>query len=1029
MGNERRAASPEVLARVAELRSLIKGYDAQYYLEDASDVTDAEYDTLKDELSTLEDRYPQLVEADSPTQTVGIEPSPLFASVAHRTPMMSLDKVTTLEEMIAWGTRLQRLLAPGDGAPFVCEPKIDGLSISLTYENGRLVRGATRGDGRSGEDVTPNVRTVASIPAALALARQETPEMIEVRGEVYFPVAAFEELNRRQSAAGLRPFSNPRNAAAGSLRQKDPSITAGRALGAFFYQVDGVSGLDTQSGSLDLLARAGLPVNPETAVVPDLEAVFSYCRELESRRHRLGYEIDGVVVKVEDLALHPRLGATSHAPRWAVAYKFPPEEQATVLDDILVSIGRTGRATPFAKLRPVRIAGSVVGLASLHNEDQVRLKDVRPGDTVVVRKAGDVIPEVVGPVLSARPAGTDPWRFPSSCPSCGSPLVRLGGESDTYCINSNCPAQRVQRIVHFASRGAMDIEGLGEQRVAQLVNAGLLSDAADCYRVRVPDIVNLEGFGELSAGNLVAAIDESRDRPLANLLTALGIRHVGGTVATALAGAFGDLDRLMAASEEELASVEGIGAVIAASLVRYFGPEANRPMIERLRAGGGSFQRGRGLSVAADPRRQVGRRYRHAGRIHPRRSRGRHRWPWREVTRLRLGQDGGSRHRRFARFGQADQGRSPRRADPRRAGILEVAGDRRAALSCGRATPLLGSVRLTKPEDRRLHRSWALSRYPSWRSPMSSIVEQVGRVIGGRYRLLAVVGAGASAQVFAADDTRLGRRVAVKLLHPALAGDATFLRKFQAEARLAASLNHRNILHVYDWGDEDRMPYLVLEYLGGGSLRSLLDTGSLLTPQQAAALGAQAANGLAFAHRRGLVHRDIKPANLLFDDDGRLCVADFGLAARAGRGGHHRTARHSHGNRALRLSRAGRGSSPGRTHRRLLACPDVVRVGHRPCALRRGHDCSDPHGACRSRPPARQRARSAGPGAGAGGHLRTAGPFGRCQLRDRARDAATGASCSRAATAPPNRSHVAESAASVRSGSDRASGALRLPTV
>ena len=589
VSTETNDAPAAVLARVDELRALIKGYDAQYYLEDASDIGDAEYDALKDELLTLEEQHPELIKADSPTQTVGIAPSALFAAVTHRTPMMSLDKVTTLEEILSWGARLQKLLAPEDGSPLVCEPKIDGLSISLTYENGRLTRGATRGDGRVGEDVTPNVRTVAAIPGQLALAQSEIPEILEVRGEVYLPVSAFEELNRRQATAGLRSFSNPRNAAAGSLRQKDPGITAGRALGAFFYQVDGVRGLATQSGSLDLLRRAGLPVNPETTVVPNLGAVFAYCRDLESRRHELGYEIDGVVVKVEDRALHVRLGATSHAPRWAVAYKFPPEEQSTRLEDILVSIGRTGRATPFAKLQPVRIAGSVVGLASLHNEDQVRLKDVRPGDTVVVRKAGDVIPEVVGPVLSARPPGSEPWSFPKTCPSCASRFVRLDGESDTYCVNAHCPAQRVQRIVHFSSRGAMDIEGLGEQRVAQFVAAGLLSDAADCYHLQVPDLIGLEGFGELSAMNLVAAIDDSRSKPLANLLTALGIRHVGGTVAAALASTSGDLDRLMSASEEELASVEGIGGVIAASLVRYFGSEDNRAMIERLRAGGVQF--------------------------------------------------------------------------------------------------------------------------------------------------------------------------------------------------------------------------------------------------------------------------------------------------------------------------------------------------------------------------------------------------------------------------------------------------------
>ena len=304
MSDDRRGDPSGAAARAAELRALIKGYDAQYYLEDASDIPDAEYDALKDELLTLEDQHPELVQSDSPTQSVGIAPSPLFAAVAHRTPMMSLDKVTTLEEILAWGARLQRILAPESGSPFVCEPKIDGLSISLTYERGRLVRGATRGDGRVGEDVTPNVRTLKSIPAELDLPDGEIPEILEARGEVYFPIVAFEELNHRQTAAGLPTFSNPRNAAAGSLRQKDSSITAGRALGAFFYQVDGVSGLTTQSGSIDLLKRAGLPVNPETTVVSDLESVFAYCRDMESRRHGLGYEIDGVVVKVEDLALH-----------------------------------------------------------------------------------------------------------------------------------------------------------------------------------------------------------------------------------------------------------------------------------------------------------------------------------------------------------------------------------------------------------------------------------------------------------------------------------------------------------------------------------------------------------------------------------------------------------------------------------------------------------------------------------------------------------------------------------------------------
>ena len=576
----------DAAARVAELRALIARCDEQYYADDAPELPDAEYDALKDELRSLEEQHPELLREDSPTVTVGARPSTLFAPAEHRVPMMSLDKVMSLAETMAWSSRLQRLLGPATGAPFVCEPKIDGLSISLTYESGVLVRGATRGDGRVGEDVTPNIRTIEEIPHQLAIPAGDLPSVLEVRGEVYFPVSAFDELNERQVAAGLRPFSNPRNAAAGSLRQRDPAVTASRALGLFAYQVDPAEdvGLVRHWESLDFLRSAGFPVNPETVLVDDLDAVLAYCGALEQRRHALGYEIDGVVVKVDDLVLRVRAGATSHAPRWAVAYKFPPEERTTLLEDILVSIGRTGRATPFAKMRPVRIAGSMVGLASLHNEDQVRLKDVRPGDTVIVRKAGDVIPEVVGPVPSARPGGSEPWEFPASCPSCGGPLVRLEGESDTYCVNLDCPEQRVQRIAHFASRSAMDIEGLGEQRVAQLVGAGLLSDAADCYRLTVADLAGLEGFGEVSAANLVAAIDASRQHPLDKLLTGLGIRHVGGIVASALAAAFGDLDRLMAASVEELAAVEGVGGVIAASVIGFFSSEPNRAIIERLRA-------------------------------------------------------------------------------------------------------------------------------------------------------------------------------------------------------------------------------------------------------------------------------------------------------------------------------------------------------------------------------------------------------------------------------------------------------------
>jgi DNA ligase (NAD+) len=586
--------------RAKELRKLIEYHSRLYHQHDAPEIPDADYDALVDELRSLEDAHPELVTPESPTQTVGAPPSGLFAPAPHRVPMMSLDKVVSFEELLAWGARTRRLLGLDDEASeslqLVCEPKIDGLSISITYEQGRYKRAATRGDGRVGEDVTENVRTIESVPLELALDAAETPPECEVRGEVYLPLTAFQELNQRQEAAGDKIFANPRNAAAGSLRQRDPKITASRALAMFAYQVETSLELERQSDSLELLRRAGFVVNPETRVVTGLQAVYDYCKDLEARRHSLGYEIDGAVVKIDDRSLHRRLGATAHAPRWMVAYKFPPEERTTLLRQIMVSIGRTGRATPFAVMEPVRVGGSTVSLASLHNEDQVALKDVRPGDTVVVRKAGDVIPEVVGPVLSERPPDSVPWRFPSKCPVCDVPLVRLDGEADTYCVNLDCPGQQLQRIAHFASRGALDIEGLGEQRVRQLIDAGLVTDAADLYRLSVEDLLGLEGFAGISARNLVAAIDASRQRPLPNLLVALGIRHVGGTVANALASGLGDLDTIMSASEEELAATEGVGGIIAASVVRFFGTDRNRAFVERLREGGVSF----GVRVVSD---------------------------------------------------------------------------------------------------------------------------------------------------------------------------------------------------------------------------------------------------------------------------------------------------------------------------------------------------------------------------------------------------------------------------------------------
>ncbi len=587
-------------ARVDQLRRLIRYHAERYYRDDAPEIADAEYDALVVELARLEEEHPELASPTSPTATVGAPPSGAFPPVHHARRMLSLDNVFSIEELTSWSERLERVLGSAalSDAGYVCEPKIDGLAMSLRYEHGRLVRAATRGDGSVGEDVTANVLTIRGLPHLLALAPAEIPALLEVRGEVYLPLSAFAELNRRQEEAGLRPFANPRNSAAGSLRQKDPAVTATRPLAFFAYQIGEVDGgiageggaaLETHSGALALLRRAGLPVNNEIRRVASIGDVAAYCAEALARRHELGYEIDGVVVKLDELELQRRAGATAHAPRWAVAYKFPPEERTTTLERILVSIGRTGRATPFAKLTPVVVAGSTVSLASLHNEDQVRLKDLREGDTVVVRKAGDVIPEVVAPVLARRPPTAVPWVFPTSCPGCGGPLVRLPGEADTYCQNLDCPAQQLQRVAHFASRAAMDIEGLGEQRVAQLLGAGLVHDVADLFALGEDAVAALEGFAEVSARNLVEAIAACRGQGLTRLLVALSIRHVGPSIAAALAGAYPDLDAVIAAPAAQLAAIAGVGPTIAASVAAFFSSPANLAVVEKLRRAGVSF--------------------------------------------------------------------------------------------------------------------------------------------------------------------------------------------------------------------------------------------------------------------------------------------------------------------------------------------------------------------------------------------------------------------------------------------------------
>ncbi len=589
-GAARRNDAAGASRRVEELRALVAYHDDRYYQLDSPEITDADYDALIGELRLLEDAHPEFARDDSPTRRVAGAPSLLFSSVQHRSPMMSLDDAFGLDELHAWFERMARLAPETAEAAFVCELKIDGLAMSLVYEGGRFVQAATRGDGRTGDDVTANVATIGAVPDRLTWPKRrgKMPSVLEVRGEVYMPVSSFEQLNARQLEAGLKTFANPRNSAAGSLRQKDSRITASRELSFWAYQLGAMEGGPTvasHSDGLDLLRQCGLPVDPHVEVVRGTADTEMFCRQWEEHRHDLDYEIDGVVVKVDDLDLQRRLGSTSRAPRWAIAFKFPPEERTTTLLRIMVSIGRTGRATPFASLEPVFVGGSTVGLATLHNEDQVRLKDVRPGDTVVVRKAGDVIPEVVGPVLSARSKRSRPWHFPKKCPSCGGPLVRLPGESDTFCTNIDCPAQRVQRIVHFASRGALDIEGLGEKRVVQLVEAGLLSDPGDIYALASAPLVTLERFGDLSVVNLLGAIEASKGRPLSRLLVGLGVRHLGPTGSRALARAYGSLDALMAATDiAELAAVEGIGPVIADSVVEFLASPANQHVIDKLRA-------------------------------------------------------------------------------------------------------------------------------------------------------------------------------------------------------------------------------------------------------------------------------------------------------------------------------------------------------------------------------------------------------------------------------------------------------------
>jgi DNA ligase (NAD+) len=664
--------------RMRHLERVVGRYAIEYYRDGAPTVPDGEYDDRRRELVGLETRYPDDADPNSPTQWIGAEIARQSDEVVHSRPMMSLDNAMTFDELRAWHGRVlrgmnaaQQTLSDGEAAvgdqhespvdmpqpDLICELKFDGLAVSLRYEQGRLVQAATRGDGRVGEDVTANVVTIDAVPRQL---KAPVPEVIEVRGEIFLPLDRFRELNEAQSqlrnalmekaraakkqladaphdlpmrdrreleaTARLTPadaqrrhpdYANARNTAAGSLRQKNPSDVASRGLSFWSYDLGEMIGgpqLNEAHEVFEYLRQLGMPVNPEILTHESLDEVERFCTAWERDRHKPSYEIDGVVVKVANLDRRAQLGYTSRAPRWAIAYKFPPEERTTLLRDIMVSIGRTGRATPFAVMEPVFVGGSTVALATLHNEDQVAAKDVRAGDTVIVRKAGDVIPEVVGPVLAERPEGSTEWCFPSECPVCNRPLRREEDDANTYCVNRACRARVVQGIEHFVSRGALDIEGLGEQTVFHLYGHELVTDVADLFRLHFRDLTGdeqllrggaaeiralqalrpvaihgIDGFADKSALSLIAEIDEKRTAPLARLLIGLGIEHLGPTASELLANQFGSLDTIMAKSAEDFAEIDGIGPIIASSVTEFFTDEGNRRLIDSLRAVGVKF--------------------------------------------------------------------------------------------------------------------------------------------------------------------------------------------------------------------------------------------------------------------------------------------------------------------------------------------------------------------------------------------------------------------------------------------------------
>ena len=577
----------EVRKRIEELRALIEYHNRKYYIENEPEISDYEYDLLMKELIALENAYPHLVTPDSPTQRVGGQPLEGFETVQHRVPMLSLDNAYNEEEVREFDERVRK--AVGEEVQYVAELKIDGVGVSLIYENSVLVRAVSRGDGERGDDITANIKTIRSVPLRLShLKGGISPRFLDVRGEVYLPKKALDALNREREEAGEKPFANPRNAAAGSLKLLDPRIVAKRPLDIFVHSLGYVEGMDIedQFSALKAFKELGLKVNPYSVLCSSIDEAIDYYNSWVERRDELEYEVDGLVIKVNSFEQQRRLGATSKSPRWAIAFKFPARQRTTKLLDIVLQVGRTGAITPVAILEPVELAGAVIRRATLHNEDEIRRKDIRIGDRVILERSGDVIPKVVGVVKSVRDGTEKEFVMPRQCPSCGGPIKRPPGEAIYRCENISCPAQLKRRLSHFVSRDAMDIEGMGDSLIEQLVDKGLVKDYADIYSLRYEDLVRLERMGPKSAKNLLESIEESKERELSRLIYALGIRHVGSHIADILAEKYESIEELAMASIEELQEIPEIGPAVAESIYSFFGHEGTAPVLRKLEAAG-----------------------------------------------------------------------------------------------------------------------------------------------------------------------------------------------------------------------------------------------------------------------------------------------------------------------------------------------------------------------------------------------------------------------------------------------------------